>query len=166
MVATLGRSFAPQRGLRCCTKSQVVFGSYRFSLTFYLQIPEKYRWAMLGSNQRPLPCEGSVIVCRRVREFAKCLQILVLGLWRISQLFRRFTRVAARTRANTSFLCGRQPTTCTPVKRTSCQCASSVLVTGSVYGRVFRINLALPCCLPNLPSCLFSASSIKLSSNA
>jgi hypothetical protein len=30
---------------------------------------------MLGSNQRPLPCEGSVIVCWRFLEVAKYLQI-------------------------------------------------------------------------------------------
>ena len=32
-------------------------------------------WAMLGSNQRPLPCEGSVIVCWRFLECTKRLQI-------------------------------------------------------------------------------------------
>jgi hypothetical protein len=30
---------------------------------------------MLGSNQRPLPCEVSTIVCWRFLEFAKILQI-------------------------------------------------------------------------------------------
>ena len=36
------------------------------SLTFhvFLQKAVFTKWAMLGSNQRPLPCEGSVIVCR------------------------------------------------------------------------------------------------------
>ena len=29
---------------------------------------------MLGSNQRPLPCEGSAIAFRRFLEFAKSLQ--------------------------------------------------------------------------------------------
>jgi hypothetical protein len=29
------------------------------------------------SNQRPLPCEGSVIVCLRFLEFAKSLQMVV-----------------------------------------------------------------------------------------
>src|SRR5829696_6905613 len=29
---------------------------------------------MLGSSQRPLPCEGSTIVCWRFLELAKCLQ--------------------------------------------------------------------------------------------
>src|SRR5215207_3875179 len=32
------------------------------------------RWAMLGSNQRPLPCESSAISFRRFLEFAKSLQ--------------------------------------------------------------------------------------------
>jgi hypothetical protein len=51
---------------------------------------------MLGSNQRPLPCEGSVIFCWRFLEVAKCLQIAVFLLCRLSQAFRIFTRVAAR----------------------------------------------------------------------
>ena len=28
---------------------------------FYLQIGDFAKWAMLGSNQRPLPCEGSTL---------------------------------------------------------------------------------------------------------
>src|SRR5215203_212586 len=51
---------------------------------------------MLGSNQRPLPCEGSVMVCSRFLEVAKLLQIDVFCLLDFSQYFRRFTRVAAR----------------------------------------------------------------------
>jgi len=51
---------------------------------------------MLGSNQRPLPCEGSVIVCWRIRWFAKYLQTDVFLRRCFSQHFRRFTRVAAR----------------------------------------------------------------------
>ena len=35
---------------------------------------------MLGSNQRPLPCESSAIVCWRFLEFAKSLQIEAFGL--------------------------------------------------------------------------------------
>jgi hypothetical protein len=50
---------------------------------------------MLGSNQRPLPCEGSTIVCWRFLELAKYLQIIVFLLWHFSRYFRRFTRVAA-----------------------------------------------------------------------
>jgi len=30
---------------------------------FCLQIAAFSKWAMLGSNQRPLPCEVSTIVC-------------------------------------------------------------------------------------------------------
>jgi len=36
-------------------------------------------WAMLGSNQRPLPCEGSAMVCWRFLELAKFLQQTHLG---------------------------------------------------------------------------------------
>jgi hypothetical protein len=32
-------------------------------LTFYLQMQSFIEWAMLGSNQRPLLCESSAIVC-------------------------------------------------------------------------------------------------------
>jgi hypothetical protein len=28
---------------------------------FHLQNVAFYKWAMLGSNQRPLPCEGSAL---------------------------------------------------------------------------------------------------------
>ncbi len=51
---------------------------------------------MLVSNQRPLPCEGSAIVCWTFLEFAKLPQIAVFLHKLISQHFRRFTRVAAR----------------------------------------------------------------------
>src|SRR5918997_4987539 len=51
---------------------------------------------MLGSNQRPLPCEGSVKVCWRFLEVAEFLQITVFLGWHFSQHFRRFTRVAAQ----------------------------------------------------------------------
>jgi hypothetical protein len=37
-------------------------------------------WAMLGSNQRPLLCEGSVIVCWRFLVLAKRLQTSVFPL--------------------------------------------------------------------------------------
>ena len=53
---------------------------------------------MLGSNQRPLPCEGSVIDCWRFLEIAKCLQMDVFSLRGFSQHFRIFTRVAAHWR--------------------------------------------------------------------
>jgi hypothetical protein len=35
---------------------------------------------MLGSNQRPLPCEGSTVVCWRFLELAKFLQTIVFLL--------------------------------------------------------------------------------------
>ena len=40
---------------------------------FLLQIAEFSEWAMLGSNQRPLPCEFSAMVCQRFLELAKSL---------------------------------------------------------------------------------------------
>jgi hypothetical protein len=42
------------------------------------------KWAMLGSNQRPLPCESSTIVCWRFLDCAKLLQIAAFTLLRIS----------------------------------------------------------------------------------
>jgi hypothetical protein len=51
---------------------------------------------MLGSNQRPLPCESCVMVCWGFLEVAKCLQIAVFLRRRISEHFRRFAQVAAR----------------------------------------------------------------------
>ncbi len=66
-----------------------------FAQRFTCKIP-LFEWAMLGSNQRPLPCEGSAIVCWEFLELAKCLQMEAFGLRRFSQPFRKFTRVAAR----------------------------------------------------------------------
>ncbi len=51
---------------------------------------------MLVSNQRPLPCEGSTMVCCSFLELAECLQIAVFVSCRFSQHFRRFARVAAQ----------------------------------------------------------------------
>src|SRR5215218_8539518 len=45
-------------------------------------------WAMLGSNQRPLPCEGSVLVCWRFLELAKFLQKRRFFILPFSQHFR------------------------------------------------------------------------------
>jgi hypothetical protein len=45
-------------------------------------------WAMLGSNQRPLPCEGSTIGCWRFLELAKYLQTTVFLLWYFSPAFQ------------------------------------------------------------------------------
>jgi hypothetical protein len=64
--------------------------------TFYLQNTAFSEWAMLGSNQRPLPCEGSKILCWRFLELAKHLQIRIFSRRHFSQVFRRFTRVVAR----------------------------------------------------------------------
>ena len=50
-------------------------------------------WAMLGSNQRPLPCEVCTIVFQRFLELAKCLQITIFSLRQFSQDFRIFTRL-------------------------------------------------------------------------
>jgi hypothetical protein len=96
MVASVGAPFAPQRGLRCCTKPQAVLGFCSFLAGFYLQIEGKRKWTRGDSNPWPPPCEGGEIVCWRLLELAKLLQIEAFGLWCFSQHFRRFTRVAAR----------------------------------------------------------------------
>src|SRR5215211_8978267 len=96
MVASVGASFAPQRGLRCCTKPQAMFGFCSFLSGFYLQIPEKKEWTRGDSNPWPPPCEGGEIVFQRFPELAKVLEIAAFFRWCISQHFRRFTRVAAR----------------------------------------------------------------------
>jgi hypothetical protein len=51
---------------------------------------------MLGSNQRPLRCEGSKMVFWRFLELTESLQSAVFLCWHFSQHFGRFTRVAAR----------------------------------------------------------------------
>ena len=51
---------------------------------------------MLVSNERPLPCEGSTMVCWSFLELAKLPQIAVFLCWIFSRAFRGFTRVAAR----------------------------------------------------------------------
>jgi hypothetical protein len=51
---------------------------------------------MLDSNQRPLPCEGSVIGSQSVLELAKLLQIAIFFRDHFALVFRRFTRVAAQ----------------------------------------------------------------------
>jgi hypothetical protein len=50
MVASVGASFAPQRGLRCYTKLQAVFGLCSFLSGFYLQIEGKRKWTRRDSN--------------------------------------------------------------------------------------------------------------------
>ena len=49
-----------------------------------------------GSNQRPLPCEGSKIVCWTFLQVAKPLQKAILLRIHFPLVFRRFTRVAAQ----------------------------------------------------------------------
>jgi hypothetical protein len=41
---------------------------------FSLQTEQFSKWTMLRSNQRPLPCEGSVIICWTFLERANSLQ--------------------------------------------------------------------------------------------
>jgi hypothetical protein len=50
MVASVGASFAPQRGLCCCTKPQEVFDFCSFLSDFYLQIEGKRKWTRGDSN--------------------------------------------------------------------------------------------------------------------
>jgi hypothetical protein len=64
--------------------------------TFFLQIAVFEEWAMLGSNQRPLPCESTKIGCWRFLERAKCLQMAIFLRKHFSLVFRIFIRVAAR----------------------------------------------------------------------
>jgi len=61
-------------------ESWAVVGGAIFGATKVLQSSAFNKWAMLGSNQRPLPCEGSTIVCRRFLEVAKFLQIEAFSL--------------------------------------------------------------------------------------
>ena len=46
---------------RCYTESLKRILTLRLSFTFSLQTEKCRVWAMLGSNQRPLPCEGRSI---------------------------------------------------------------------------------------------------------
>jgi hypothetical protein len=61
-------------GVRLCTKGRDNLRPNSHILRFSLQMRYFSEWAMLGSNQRPLPCEGSVIACWRFLELAKYLQ--------------------------------------------------------------------------------------------
>jgi hypothetical protein len=63
---------------------------------FFRSLQDFSEWAMLGSNQRPPPCESRATACWGFPELSKCLQIAVFLLGRFSQHFSRFTRVAAR----------------------------------------------------------------------
>ena len=64
--------------------------------SIFLQIIALPKWAMLGSNQRPLPCEGSTIGCWRCQEICKIPANSGISALTHSLRFRRFTRVAAR----------------------------------------------------------------------
>jgi len=81
--------------LRCCTRvwqgSIPCTDGQRFSCKTPLS-----EWAMLVSNQRPLPCEGSTMVRWSFLEIAKFPQIAAFLWWIFSRAFRGFTRVAAR----------------------------------------------------------------------
>jgi hypothetical protein len=54
---------------------------------------------MLGSNQRPLPCEGSKIACQSVVEITKSLQIAIFFRAHCALVFGRFTRVCCMVAA-------------------------------------------------------------------
>ncbi len=56
---TLIRSYAFYFGL--VYKGQAEILALLYSLIFSLQNITFSEWAMLGSNQRPLPCEGSAL---------------------------------------------------------------------------------------------------------
>jgi hypothetical protein len=67
-------------GVLLCTKGRDNLRSNSRILYFSLQNSIFSEWAMLGSNQRPLPCEGSLIGCWTFLELAKPLQIEGFGL--------------------------------------------------------------------------------------
>ena len=45
----------------CRTKAPERVRNFLLPSAFYLQNEVSLEWAMLGSNQRPLPCEGSAL---------------------------------------------------------------------------------------------------------
>ena len=96
MVASVGASFAFQRGLRCCTKPQAVFGFCSFLSGFYLQIAAKRKSTRRDSNSWPPPCEGGEKFCRGFQARAKCWKSPAFCDRRVSRHFRRFTWVAVR----------------------------------------------------------------------
>ncbi len=53
-------------------------------LFFYLHLQDLFQWAMLGSNQRPLPCEGGAMLCWFFLAIAKRLQNRLLSRRRFS----------------------------------------------------------------------------------
>jgi hypothetical protein len=58
---------------RCCTK----LSTRKLEASLFLLFAGLLKWAMLGSNQRPLPCEGSAMVSWRFLELAEFLQIAI-----------------------------------------------------------------------------------------
>ena len=65
---------------RCCTEALKRILTLRLSFTFSLQT-EKFRaWAMLGSNQRPLPCEVRSVMSWLFAAVQKYLQISIFFL--------------------------------------------------------------------------------------
>jgi hypothetical protein len=80
---------------RLLHKATINMRDARLCFMFYLRNGVFREWAMLGSNQRPLPCECSVIVCWGFLELAKFLQMHRFFTF-LSQQFRRFARVVAQ----------------------------------------------------------------------
>ena len=69
-----------RRNPDCRQKGRRRGAAFYGALRFFLQNAALPEWAMLGSNQRPLPCEGSAMVCWTFLDFAKYLQIEVFRL--------------------------------------------------------------------------------------
>jgi len=65
-------------GVSVASKKTGITSAFFLAPAFYLQNTTFLRWAMLDSNQRPPPCKRSAIVCRRLLEFSKYLQISIL----------------------------------------------------------------------------------------
>ena len=84
---------------------------------------------MLGSNQRSLPCEVSIIVCWRFLEVAKSLQISTLFVYFFSRVFGIFVWVAAhRVRSTGLELC----TLLIPIRQLSEQAGGLKTVDGGI----------------------------------
>ena len=62
---------------------------------FYLRSVAISKWAMLGSNQRPPPCKGRVILFSGLRRIVNCLQMSVFSGGHFSGVFSVFAQVAA-----------------------------------------------------------------------
>src|SRR5215213_10182711 len=64
----------------CCTKARERVRDLLLPSTFYLQNEIFWEWAMLGSNQRPLPCEVRSIMSWLFATVQKYLQISIFSL--------------------------------------------------------------------------------------